>query len=118
LPRPRSSAALAALTDAAPLFQALGDETRLRLVVRLCDDGPLSITSLTVRTAVTRQAVTKQLRILEGAGLVMETRRGRESIWQLQPGSLEEARRYLALISEQWDGALRRLKALVEKPEA
>jgi len=67
---------------------------------------------------VTRQAVTKQLRILEGAGVVMETRRGRESIWQLRPDSLEEARHYLSLISEQWDGALGRLKALVEKPEA
>jgi DNA-binding transcriptional ArsR family regulator len=98
----------------APVFAALGDETRLRLVVRLCDDGPMSITGLTEGAKVTRQAITKHLYVMEHAGLVHCTRRGRESIWQLDHRRLEEARRHLELISKQWDAALARLRQFVE----
>jgi DNA-binding transcriptional ArsR family regulator len=98
----------------APLFAALGDATRLRLVSRLCDDGPLSITRLTAGSHVTRQAITKHLRVMEQAGLVRSTRHGRESVWQLEQQRLEDARRYLALISKQWDAALGRLHKFVE----
>ena len=97
------------------LFAALGDETRLRLVSRLCDGGPKSITRLTAGSRVTRQAITKHLRVLEEAGLVRSKRRGREKIWQLEQRRLEEARRYLALISKQWDDALERLRVFVEE---
>ena len=100
--------------NSAQLFSALGDETRLRLVSRLCDDGPLSITVLTAGTRVTRQAISKHLRVLEGAGLVQRRRAGRESVWRLRTRRLEEARRYLAMISRQWDEALERLRAFVE----
>ena len=96
------------------IFAALGDQTRLGLVSRLCHDGPLSIARLTDGSGVTRQAVSKHLRVMEDAGLVRSTQHGRESIWQLEPMSLAEARRYLETISAQWDGALGRLKALVE----
>jgi DNA-binding transcriptional ArsR family regulator len=99
---------------AAPVFSALGDEMRLLLVARLCQQGPLSIAKLTAGSDVTRQAVTKHLHVLADAGLVRGTRDGRESVWELEPRRLEEARRYLDLISKQWDSALRRLKALVE----
>ncbi len=98
----------------APIFAALGDETRLRLVSRLCDDGPMSITRLTTGFRVSRQAITKHLRMMEEAGLVRSTRQGRESIWQLSQQRLEDARRYLDLISRQWDDALVRLRELVE----
>ena len=101
----------------ARLFAALGDETRLRLVSRLCDDGPMSITRLTAGSRVTRQAITKHLRVMEEAGLVRSTRHGRESVWQLERRRLEEARRYLDLISKQWDDALGRLRAFVEEKE-
>ncbi|HWZ55528.1 MAG TPA: metalloregulator ArsR/SmtB family transcription factor [Verrucomicrobiae bacterium] len=101
--------------SSAPLFAALGDKTRLWLVSRLCEGGPMSITSLTAGSRVTRQAVTKHLRVLEGAGLVRSRRRGRESIWQLEQRRLREARRYLDLISLQWDDALDRLRTLVEE---
>lgn len=101
--------------DPAGLFAALGDETRLRLVSRLCDSGPQSITRLTEGFDVTRQAITKHLRVMEGSGLVRSTRQGRESVWQLEQRRLEEARRYLATISRQWDNALERLRALVEE---
>ncbi len=100
--------------DSAPLFAALGDETRLRLVSRLCDDGPLSITRLSAGFGVTRQAITKHLRVMEEVGLLRSTRRGRESVWRLSESRLEEARRCLDLISKQWDAALGRLREFVE----
>jgi DNA-binding transcriptional ArsR family regulator len=86
----------------------------LRLVARLCDDGPLSITSLTVGSHLTRQAITKHLRVMEEAGLAHSTRHGRESVWQLDQRRLEDARHYLDLISKQWDDALGRLRKFVE----
>jgi DNA-binding transcriptional ArsR family regulator len=100
--------------NSAPIFAALGDETRLRLVARLCTDGPMSITRLTDGAGVTRQAITKHLHVLAEAGVVRSIRQGRESIWELEPQQLEEARRCLDLISKQWDDSLGRLKMLVE----
>jgi DNA-binding transcriptional ArsR family regulator len=98
----------------ASLFAALGDERRLRIVGRLCDDGPASITRLTTGSRITRQAVTKHLHVMEGAGLVHSARQGREIIWHLNRGRLEEARHYLDVISTQWDDALGRLRKFVE----
>src|SRR5213596_276048 len=102
------SVASAGLVGAAPVFAALGDETRLRLVARLCREGPLSIVHLSARAPVTRQAVTKHLHALAAAGLVRGKRHGRQRqrIWELEPRRLQEARRYLDRISRQWDGAL------------
>jgi DNA-binding transcriptional ArsR family regulator len=92
----------------------LGDETRLRIVSRLCDDGPTSITRLSAGFDVTRQAVTKHLRVLESSGLARSRRHGRESIWELDQRRLDEVRHYLDLISEQWDDALGRLRKFVD----
>ncbi len=103
------------MLDSAPLFAALGDETRLRLVSRLCDDGPASITMLTTGFDITRQAITKHLRVMQNSGLVRSTRHGRENIWQLDQHRLKDIRRYLDLISKQWDDALGRLREFVEK---
>ncbi|HMF75829.1 MAG TPA: metalloregulator ArsR/SmtB family transcription factor [Bryobacteraceae bacterium] len=111
----RSSKMMAESQGSAPLFAALGDQTRLRLVSRLCDDGPLSIVRLTTGSKVTRQAVTKHLRVMEEAGLVRSCRRGREHVWELDQQRLAHARRYLDLISERWDDALGRLRELVEE---
>jgi DNA-binding transcriptional ArsR family regulator len=97
------------------VFAALGDEIRLRLISRLSGAGPLSITSLSAGSPVTRQAITKHLRVMEKAGLTRCRRRGRESLWQLDRRPLDDARRYLDLISAQWDDALARLRALVEE---
>jgi DNA-binding transcriptional ArsR family regulator len=103
------------LAATAPLFAALGDATRLRLVARLCADGPLSISRLTAGAGVTRQAVSKHLQVLAEAGLARASHLGRESIWELEPQRLDEARRWLDRISAQWDEALDRLKAFVER---
>jgi DNA-binding transcriptional ArsR family regulator len=108
------SAAAIRLTEAAPVFAALGDVTRIRLVARLSADGPLSISHLSEGTGVTRQAITKHLRAMGDAGLVRDTRRGRERIWELEPKRLEKARRSLDQISADWDSAINRLKAFVE----
>jgi DNA-binding transcriptional ArsR family regulator len=111
--RPRSASSTS-FTDAAPVFAALGDETRLELVARLCAHGPLSIARLSEGAHVTRQAITKHLHALAQAGLVRGSRRGRERIWQLEPRSLARAHRTLDQISSQWDAAIDRLKAFVE----
>src|SRR5580700_2154075 len=112
--RKRSGAARS-LAASAPVFAALGDETRLRLVSRLCESGPTSIARLTSGSNVTRQAIAKHLRVLEDAGLVRGTRDGRQSVWELELRPLEEVRRCLDAISTQWDAALGRLKAFVER---
>lgn len=108
------SAGAANPTATAPVFAALGDRTRLRLVARLGAEGPLSIAQLTAGTQVTRQAVTKHLRVLAGAGLARGVRQGREQHWELRPRQLFEARRSLELISQRWDEALERLRSMVE----
>ena len=112
---PVDALAPAKVKDAAPLFAALGDETRLRLLVRLCVGGPLSITRLSSPSAVSRQAITKHLDVLAEAGLVRSRRQGRERIWELEPKRLDDAHHYLERISRQWDDALNRLKAIVER---
>jgi DNA-binding transcriptional ArsR family regulator len=106
---------MAGLTHAGPVFSALGDETRLALVARLCAGGPQSITRLTEGFDVTRQAITKHLDVLAGAGLVHDVRRGRERIWELDTDRLAEAGRYLEKISKRWDAALVRLRKFVEE---
>lgn len=113
--RSRSAAALQ-VAEAVPVFAALGDATRLRLLGRLSTDGPLSITRLSEGTGVTRQAITRHLHALGDAGLVRDARRGRERVWQLDVKRLEKARRYLDHIASEWDDAAGRLKAFVEEP--
>jgi DNA-binding transcriptional ArsR family regulator len=99
----------------APVFAALGDENRLRLLARLGSGEPLSISRLTAGSGISRQGITKHLRVLAGAGLVRSSRRGKESLWQLERRKLEEARRSLDQIALQWDVALNKLKLFVEE---
>jgi len=114
LPSKRSAKLVARSKNSAVVFAALGDETRLRLVLRLSNEGPLSISRLTSGTNVTRQAITKHLRVMSAAGLVRNLRRGRENVWRLEQRRLEDARLYLDTISRRWDEALGRLRAFVE----
>jgi DNA-binding transcriptional ArsR family regulator len=103
------------IRSAAPIFAALGDETRLRLVAVLCAGSALSIAQLTSGTEITRQAVTKHLHVLAQAGLVRHVKVGRERRWEFEPAQVEEARRSLDRIARQWDFALGRLKLAVER---
>ncbi len=109
--RHRSAAAVGA---PAAVFAPLGDETRLRLIARLSDDGPLSIASLAGGFDISRQAISKHLRVMSDAGLARCGRKGRETVWQLEQGGLAGAQRYLQAISKDWDAKLRRLQHLVE----
>ncbi len=99
----------------APAFAALGDDTRLQIVTRLCARPRQSISQLTEGSRLTRQAVTKHLRVLEGAGIVRGVRAGRESLFELDPEPIHELRAYLDRVSAQWDEALARLKSFVEE---
>ena len=97
-----------------PALAALGDDSRLRIVMSLCRSGPQSIARLTEGAGISRQGVTKHLHALHRAGLLRCERHGREQIWRLEPKRLDEVRRYLDRISKQWDDALARLRAAVE----
>ncbi|HXE07986.1 MAG TPA: metalloregulator ArsR/SmtB family transcription factor [Acidobacteriaceae bacterium] len=102
----------------ARVFAALGDETRLELLARLSAGEQQSISELTERTGgITRQAVTKHLRVLERAGLVRCTQSGRERRFSFRPEPVNEMQDYLAFVSQKWDEALGRLKAFVEEDE-
>ena len=108
------SVARTGLAGAAPVFAALGDQTRLRLVARLCAEGPLPIVRLSNGLAVTRQAVTKHLYALADAGLVHGERKGREQIWRIEVRRLADAQRWLDWISTQWDEVPESLRVVVE----
>jgi len=112
--RPSGDASAAKRRQHAAVFAALGDETRLALVSALCSGETRSIAQLTDGSKLTRQAITKHLRVLEGAGVVHSTRAGRESRFGLDPAPLTELRAYLERVSAQWDEVLARLKLLVE----
>jgi DNA-binding transcriptional ArsR family regulator len=99
----------------APIFAALGDETRLKLVTHLLEGEPRSIAQLTEGSRLSRQAITKHLRVLEGAGIVRSVRTGRESRFEFDPKTMEAVKDYLEGVSRQWGRALSRLKAFVEK---
>jgi DNA-binding transcriptional ArsR family regulator len=111
----RRDSGAAALKTRASVFAALGDETRLSVLARLAQGEPQSISRLTKNTRLTRQALTKHLRVLEGAGVVRSVRVGRESRFELERRPIDDARHYLDHVSRQWDAALARLKALVEE---
>jgi DNA-binding transcriptional ArsR family regulator len=113
-PHRRAGSSNKTLPNSAPIFSALGDEMRLRLIAVLCMGGAMSITQLTSGTDISRQAVTKHLNVLAGAGLVRGIKIGREHLWEFEPARLDEARRSLESIARQWDQALARLKAAVE----
>ncbi len=100
---------------AAPVYDALGDRNRLRIVIRLCEEGPKSTSALS--ESITRQAAAKHLALLEDAGLVRSEKRGRERIWSVQTESLTAAADYLNMLSRKWDQRIEALRALVERDQ-
>jgi DNA-binding transcriptional ArsR family regulator len=109
------SAAGAHAEPLCPVFDALGDPNRLRIITRLCDGGPCSTAQVTTVVPVSRQAATKHLTLLEAVGLVSSERHGRERIWRLEPQPLTAASDYLTALSQRWDRAIDRLRAFVEE---
>src|SRR5581483_1562171 len=113
-PRGRNQRLGSAGRAPAPVFAALGDKTRLALVAKLSDRQPHSISGLTEHSKLTRQAITKHLRVLEKVGIVRCARRGRQTQFELDPRPFESMKEYLDFVSQQWDSALTRLKTFVE----
>jgi len=99
----------------ASVFSALGDETRLGLVAKLARGQPYSISQLTKGSKLTRQAISKHLRVLQRAGMVHGVRTGRENRFQFSVQPIVEIREYLDFVFEQWDEALSRLKSFIER---
>ncbi len=99
----------------AAVFAALGDPTRLSLMWRLKDGDMLSVTALSEGLPLTRQGVSKHLRILEQAGVLTSRKVGRESRYAFQPDAVVAARSYLDAVSAQWDETIARLKRFVEE---
>jgi DNA-binding transcriptional ArsR family regulator len=110
----QTDTAASAHASQAAIFAALGDGTRLALLERLSRASPQSISHLAEGATVTRQAITKHLRVLESAGIVRSIRRGRETLFEFRPKALDDAGHYLARLADQWDDALMRLKRFVE----
>jgi DNA-binding transcriptional ArsR family regulator len=103
------------VASAALLFAALGDSTRLTLLQQLSNEGPASISTLAEQRSMTRQGITKHLRVLAEAGIIDGSRQGRERVWRVNPRRLAEGSRHLAVIAAGWDEALARFKLLVEE---
>jgi DNA-binding transcriptional ArsR family regulator len=99
----------------ASVFAALGDETRLALVAKLAAGQPYSISQLTKGSKLSRQAISKHLRVLETVGMVQSVKTGRENLFGFNPRPIEGIKEYLDFVSEQWDQALSRLKSFVER---
>lgn len=106
--------ATAALRTRAAVFAALGDETRLSMLTKIGSGPPQSISRLTTGTRMSRQAVTKHLRVLEDVGVVRSIRAGRESLFEIVPKPIDELQAFLKEMSSQWDAALASLKSFVE----
>lgn len=104
----------ASVPPAASVFAALGDETRLTLVRKLTTGPPRSISQLTQGSKLSRQAITKHIRVLQRAGVLRSIRQGRETLCAFDPKPIQAAQAYLDSLSEQWDQALSRLKSFVE----
>ena len=102
------------LKTRAAVFAALGDETRLALIGRLSSGAPQSISRLAKGSSLTRQAITKHLRVLESVGIVHSVHAGRESLFEFDPTPIAEMREYLDFVSEQWEQALVRLKSFID----
>ncbi len=103
--------------ERAVVFAALGDETRLLLLTKLSSGRQYSIAELTEGTKLTRQAVTKHLRVLEKAQMIHGRRRGRQNLFEFDPKRANEMKEYLESVSKAWDSALARLKTFVESDE-
>lgn len=111
---PKRHSNIVATRGRSPVFGALGDETRLSLVAKLCAVQHGSISQLTEGSNLSRQAITKHLRVLKRVGIVRCVRKGRESRFQFNPEPIEGIREYLDFVSQQWDRALSRRKSFVE----
>ena len=101
--------------DVPELWSAVADPTRRRLLSDLLARGEASATTLAGELPVTRQAVRKQLAVLDRAGLVERRRRGRDVNYSVRPVQLRAASRALAEVAREWDERLSSVKQIAEQ---
>ena len=105
---------MTAAASLAPVFAALGDDTRWAILTRL-GEGPASASALARELPVTRQAIAKHLEVLQAAGLVEAEKAGRELVFRALGGRLSDVARDLERIGAAWDARLARIKRLAEE---
>ncbi len=98
-----------------PVFHAVGEPTRRALLERLRESEALTLSELAAPMAISRQAVTKHLAVLEAAGLVEIEWRGREKLHRLNPQPLAAVDAWLAPYAAAWDRRLERLRRHLEE---
>jgi len=101
--RPKAPLSRTEILGAVPLLAALGDETRLRLLVQLASEGPGSSAHLTSKAPVSRQAITKHLNVLATAGLLTSERDGRQRVWSIDTKRITHVRKLLKQLSLGWE---------------
>ena len=102
------------VTEEDELWAAIAEPMRRRLLDVLLERGEATATELAEQLPVTRQAVAKQLAVLERAGLVAGDRRGRELRYTVRPARLDDATDAMARVASRWDRRLERIKRLAE----
>ncbi|MGD0706436.1 MAG: metalloregulator ArsR/SmtB family transcription factor [Trebonia sp.] len=100
------------------LWSAIGDPSRRQVLDLLVSNGEVSASWVAGRVPFTRQAVSKHLVVLEHAGLVSRRKQGREVLYQVQVGRLDQATRAMAELAAQWDRRLGVIKRLAEAAHA
>jgi|RhiMetStandDraft_4_1073278.scaffolds.fasta_scaffold399749_2 DNA-binding transcriptional ArsR family regulator len=95
------------------VFAALGDPTRQRLLDTVAQGGRTTA-DMAALLEITRQAVEKQLRVLEQAGLVRRQRVGRRVQYDVRSDALAETATWLSALADSWDRRLAAVKALAE----
>ena len=96
------------------LWSAIADPTRRRVLDVLLDRGEATATIVAGELPVTRQAVAKHLAVLDRAGLVKGTRRGREVRYAIRPQRLDAATRSMARVAADWEARLSAIKRIAE----
>ncbi|MGD0606532.1 MAG: metalloregulator ArsR/SmtB family transcription factor [Streptosporangiaceae bacterium] len=100
------------------LWSAIGDPSRRRVLDLLVRHGDVSASWLAGQVPFSRQAVSKHLAVLEQAGLVSRRKQGREVLYQVEAGRLDQATRAMADLAAQWDRRLGAIKRLAEAAHA
>ena len=100
------------------LWSAIADPSRRRVLDLVVSNGAVSASWLAGHVPFTRQAVSKHLVVLEDAGLVSRRKQGREVLYQVEAGRLDQAARAMAELAAQWDRRLDLIRQLAETAHA
>jgi ArsR family transcriptional regulator, cadmium/lead-responsive transcriptional repressor len=100
------------------LWSAIAEPSRRQVLDLLVSNGEVSASWLAGRVPFSRQAVSKHLVVLERAGLLSRRKQGREVLYQVEAGRLDQATRAMAQLAARWDQRLAAIKRLAETAHA